>query len=180
MDEKDALFGMFKQYMEQGLHHQQQRSTIANIVLVLSGAIVGLVTFDEEICGPDVIAGIFLVGLGLFGAAWSAKQHERYAYYLRRARGYRDALAAALPLDMASINKTADETTAKRYRILHRLRLWYFWTFLYVLVVAVGVLIIVYASRTLCEICDQDMDGGSVTALKGFAGSPSIMSFRKM
>ena len=43
-------------------------------------------------CGPDVIAGIFLVGLELFGAAWSAKQHERYAYYLRRAREYRDAL----------------------------------------------------------------------------------------
>src|SRR5512140_1218086 len=86
MDERDALFGMFKQYMEQGLHQQQQRSTIANIVLVLSGAIVGLVTFDNEICGPDVIAGIFLVGLGLFGVAWSAKQHERYAYYLRRAR----------------------------------------------------------------------------------------------
>jgi hypothetical protein len=133
MDEKDALFGMFKQCVERGLHHQQQRSTIANIVLVLSGEIVGLVTFDEEIC-----AGIFLLGLGLFGAAWSAKQHERYAYYLRRARGYRDALAAALPLDMSSINKTADEATAKKYRILHRLRLWYFWTFLYVLVVAVG------------------------------------------
>jgi hypothetical protein len=181
MDEKDALFGIFKQYMEQGLHHQQQRSTIAHIVLVLSGAIVGLVTFDQEICGPDVIVGIFLVGLGLFGAAWSAKQHERYAYYLRRARGYRDALAAALPLDMASINKTADEATAKKYRILHRMRLWYFWTFLYVLVLAVGVLIVVYASQTHCEICDQNMeDAGSVTALKGFAGSPSIMSFRKM
>jgi hypothetical protein len=82
---------------------------------------------------------------------------------------------------MASINKTADEATAKKYRILHRMRLWYFWTFLYVLVLAVGVLIVVYASQTHCEICDQNMeDAGSVTALKGFAGSPSIMSFRKM
>ena len=170
MDEKDALFGMFKQYMEQGLHHQQQRSTIANIVLVLSGAIVGLVTFDNEICGPDVIAGIFLVGLGLFGAAWSAKQHERYAYYLQRARGYRDALAAALPLDMASIDKTADEATAKQYRILHRLRLWYFWTFLYVLVVAVGVLIVVYASQTPCEICDQDMEDAQCHRTEGLRG----------
>ena len=26
MDEKDALFGMFKHYMDHGLHHQQQRS----------------------------------------------------------------------------------------------------------------------------------------------------------
>ena len=181
MDENDALFGMFKQYMEQGLHHQQQRSMIANIVLVLTGAMVGLVTFDNEICGPDVITGIFLVGLGLFGAAWSAKQHERYAYYLRRGRGYRDALAAALAIDMASINKTADQATAKKHRVLHRMRLWYFWTFLYVLVVAVGVLIVVYASQTPCAICEKDMeDGGSVTALKGFEGLPSIISFRKM
>jgi hypothetical protein len=97
MDEKDAVFGMFKHYMDHGLHHQQQRSTIANIVLVLSGAIVGLVTFDQEICGPDVIA--VLVGLGLFGVAWSAKQHERYAFYLQRGRGYRDALATAFPVD---------------------------------------------------------------------------------
>ena len=136
MDEKEALFGMFKQYMQQGLHHQQQRSITANVVLVLFAAIVALITFDNEICGPDVIAGIFLVGLGLFGAAWSAKQHERYAYYLRRAHGYRDALADALRLDMAGINRTADEATAKNYRILHRVRLWYLWTFLYVLVVA--------------------------------------------
>ena len=179
MDEKDALFGMFKLYMEQGLHHQQQRSTIAHIVLILSGAMVGLVTFDNEICGPDVIAGIFLVGLGLFGAAWSAKQHERYAFYLQRARGYRDALATALPVDMAGINKTADEATARKYGILHRVRLWYFWTFLYVLVVAVGVLIIAYASQSSCDAGDQDMeDAGSVTALKGFEGSPSIMTFR--
>jgi hypothetical protein len=181
MDDKDALFGMLKHYMDHGLHHQQQRSTIANIVLILSGAIVGLVTFDNEICGPDALAGIFLVGLGLFGAAWSAKQHERYAFYLQRARGYLDALAAALPVDMAGINKTADEASARKYGILHRVQLWYFWTFLYVLVVAVGVLITVYASRTPCEICDQDMeDAGSVTALKGFEGSPSIMSFRSM
>jgi hypothetical protein len=46
--------------------------------------------------------------------------------------------------------------------------------------VAVGVLIVVYASQTPCEIFDQNMDGGSVTALKGFACSPSITSFRKM
>ena len=42
MDEKEALFGMFKQYMQQGLHHQQQGSIIANVVLVLFGAIVAL------------------------------------------------------------------------------------------------------------------------------------------
>jgi hypothetical protein len=80
---------------------------------------------------------------------------------------------------MAGINKTADEATARKYGILHRVRLWYFWTFLYVLVVAVGVLIIAYASQSSCDAGDQDMEeGGSVTALKGFEGSPSIMTFR--
>ena len=176
MDDKDALFGMFKQYMDHALHHQQQRSTIANIVIILSGAIIGLVTFDKVICGPDLVAGIFVAGLGLFGLAWSIKQHERYSYYLNRARRYRDALAVACSIDMAGMNKAADEKTAKKYGLLYRVRVWPFWSFLYVLVIAVGVLITVYAWQTPCDTCDED--NGTVTALKGFEGSPSIISFR--
>ena len=67
---------------------------------------------------------------------------------------------------------------AKEYGPLYRVKVWLFWSFLYVLVIAVGVLITVYAWQMPCDTCDEE--GGTVNALKGFDGSPSIMSFRYM
>ena len=112
-DEKGILLTMFKHYMDQGLHHQNQRSTTANIILVLSGALIGLITIDRTFNDTDLVAAIFIIGLGLFGALWSAKQHERYAFYLERARGYRDKLNSILSsisgssIDMIAINTSS-------------------------------------------------------------------------
>src|SRR5215212_5582171 len=97
---------MFKHYMNQGLYHQSQRATTANILLILSGGAIGLITLDTKLKGPDDIsAAVSLFVLGLFGIVWSRKYHERYAYYLQRAGGYRDALNRALStnIDMKAI-----------------------------------------------------------------------------
>lgn len=123
-DDKDILLTMFKHYMDQGLHHQKQRSTTANIVLVLSGALIGLITLDHKFSDTDLLSAIFLTGLGLFGALWSSKQHERYAFYLERASGYRDKLdSIATSIDMSGINDTAKANIKAKYKWLYKLRL---------------------------------------------------------
>jgi TctA family transporter len=70
--------------MNQGLYHQSQRATTANILLILAGATVGFITVDEQLKGPDVYAALFLIVSGFFGIIWSVKYHERYEYYLNR------------------------------------------------------------------------------------------------
>ncbi|MCX6029738.1 MAG: hypothetical protein NT169_10610 [Chloroflexi bacterium] len=144
-DEKDILFAMFKEYLDEGFYHLEQRTATANVILVLAGATVGLITFDQKLGGTDIFAAYFLIGLGLFGMLWSAKHHERYNYFLERARGYREKLGEFLPqIDMIDINKKAEEKAKKKYRVLFRIQLWYLWTFLYLMITALGILIAVF------------------------------------
>ena len=143
-DEKDVLLEMFKQYLNQGLHHQQQRATVANIILILAGVIVGLITFDDHLRGTaDGVAAFFLWVLGVFGLLWSAKQHERYAYYLERARGYRNRLDEDLPhISLQGINNVAEATTAREYGPLYRMQVWWIWGALYGLIACLGFFIL--------------------------------------
>ena len=144
-DDKDVLLAMFKHYMDQGLYHQSQRATTTNIILILSGLAIGLINLDKNLEGPDdVSAAVSLIILGLFGYMWSKKYHERYAYYLQRARGYRDALNRSLPpnIDMKEINRWADYATKQEYGRIHRLRVWRLWTTLYMLIAVSGAVIL--------------------------------------
>ena len=144
MNDKDVLLEMFKHYMNQGLYHQSQRATMANILLILSGATIGFITVDEKLKGPDVFPALFLIVLGLFGILWSIKYHERYHYYLQRARGYRDELNRSLTtnLDMKAINATADNATERKYGPIFRMRVWRLWAVLYLLIAGFGAFIL--------------------------------------
>jgi hypothetical protein len=143
-DRNDVLLAMFKQYLDQALHHQNQRSATANILLILSGAAIGLITFDRVLGGEaDVGAAFFLIGVGSFGCFWSVKQHERYAFYLERARGYRNKLDESLMnMDMKAINSAAKETIKKKYPHTSRIRVWWLWGGLYLLIAILGIVIL--------------------------------------
>ena len=144
-DDKDVLLEMFKHYMNQGLYHQTQRAATANILLILSGVTIGFITVDKHLEGPgDVSAALFLIVLGLFGILWSRKYHERYAYYLQRARGYRNKLDEALPesISLLGINEAADAVTVGKYGWLYEMRVWWLWAALYMLIVVFGVVIL--------------------------------------
>jgi hypothetical protein len=143
-DDKDVLLEMFKHYMDQGQYHQSQRAATANILLILAGATIGFVTVDTNVEGTDIYAAIFLIVLGGFGMLWSLKYHERYAYFLERARGYRDELNLSLPnINMKAINWKADDTTKKRYWLSKRFQVWHLWLFLHGLIMLVGFIIVV-------------------------------------
>jgi hypothetical protein len=146
-DDRDVLLEMFKHYINQGLYYQTQRTATANILLILAGATIGFITVDDTKLeeGPDAVAAFFLIVLGLFGFLWSIKYHERYAYYLNRARGYRDELKnRSYPnIDIETINSAAKAETKDAHPFLYPLRVWWLWAVLYVLITGVGVVILV-------------------------------------
>jgi hypothetical protein len=122
-DDKDVLLEMFKHYMNQGLYYQTQRTATANILLILAGATIGFITVDDTKLeeGPDALAAFFLIVLGLFGILWSMKYHERYAYYLNRAQGYRDELKnhSRPNIDIETINNDAKADTKNAHPFLY-------------------------------------------------------------
>jgi uncharacterized membrane protein YfcA len=155
VDDKDVLLEMFKHYMSEATFHLSQRTATANILLILAGATIGFITVDPNLQGPaDVSAALFLIVLGLFGIMWSIKYHERFDYFLQRARGYRDELNRSLTtdIDMKTINRIADDATERKYGPIHRMRVWRLWAALYLLIAVVGAYILYATSRLLLEL----------------------------
>jgi len=115
-DDKDVLLELFKQYMDQRARFLDQRSNTTNITLILAAAIIGFTATEQRPAGIGIVGGGFLVAIGLFGVFWSIKYHERVAFHLRRASGYRDKLDELIPnIDLKAIKEAADQATEKRW-----------------------------------------------------------------
>lgn len=112
---KDLLWGMYQENTTHGRHHETQRSTVTNAIIVLAGALIALVTFDKALNPADIPATVFLIGLGVFGAVFSAQHYAKYSRHMARARQYRNALDTLLPNleDAADLAKQVDEVYDK-------------------------------------------------------------------
>jgi len=140
MGSQEYLWRMCAQNFDQARHHEGQRATVATAHIAVSGALIGLITFDQNISPWDLPLAIFLIITSVFGLFFQAKQYERFDLHMERARTYRDALDATLPGTPIKILKlAADERNAKKHPFLEPLRLNRFWALFYVLIALLGV-----------------------------------------
>ena len=128
----DVLWKIYQDNIHQGRHHELQRSTVASVLIAISGAIVGTVTFDKTISTWDIPLTLLLMFLSLFGMLFSVKQYERFNKHMQRARYYRNELDKQLDgTPLITLKKEADAAHAKKFKTLNRMRLNWFWTSLY-------------------------------------------------
>lgn len=138
----DFFWKMYQENTAQGRHHEMQRSALATSLIAISGAVIGVVTFNRDLTTWDLPLTLFLVLLGVFGGIFSAKQYERFCLHMERARGYRDALDALLPNSpLARIKKTADRNHKEKHPTLVALRLNAFWLALYGAIAGLGIIL---------------------------------------
>lgn len=80
------------------MDHHTKVTTTSNFLLIIVGAIISFVTFDEVISGPAylVSSGAVFV-IGLFGMVWTRKQLERYTFWQHITRQYQKDLAEMVP-----------------------------------------------------------------------------------
>jgi uncharacterized membrane protein YidH (DUF202 family) len=88
----DVLMRMYQEHSTQGRHHELQRSSVVTAVIAVAGVVVGLVTYDRAITRSDLPLTVFLIALGVFGAAFAMKHYERFEFHMERARQHRTAL----------------------------------------------------------------------------------------
>lgn len=117
-------------------------ATTTTVLLAIAAGILGLLGGGHS--GPltrvQLPLTAFLVVLGVFGAFFSAKYHDRFEFHMFRGREYRDALETNLPgLRGSERRHSADVASRAKYPWLHRRRLYAFWVLLHLLVAAIGV-----------------------------------------
>ncbi len=111
-DLMDLLWKMYSENTTHGRHHETQRSTVSNLILVLAGALLTFTTVDKAINRADLPAAILVAAIGLFGAVFCAQHYARYRQHVERAKHYRTALDALLPpMDDPDLSSLRDRLT---------------------------------------------------------------------
>ena len=136
----DILWKMYAEHCTQGRHHETQRSTVIGIVLAVSAAIIGVITFDKQIAGRgDWPLSLLVIALGIFGAGFCMKHYERFSLHMQRARYHRDALDALLPgMPLRRLKSEADERHSTEFPVVQKWRLHRWWVVLNLFVVTLG------------------------------------------
>ena len=95
----DILQATFEHYYEMAMDHLTKAATTSNILLIIVGAIITLVGFDQKVCGVvDLGGAISVIVIALFGAAWVWKQLERYCHWAYIAYEYQKELTKIVPM----------------------------------------------------------------------------------
>jgi len=94
----NVLQQTFKHYMDMAMDHHTKAGTTSHILLIITGAIIGLLKTDGSgTAGALCISGIAVFALGCFGMVWVWKQHELYYFWHYVACEYQGQLAKILP-----------------------------------------------------------------------------------
>jgi hypothetical protein len=139
----DILQATFEHYFRMAMDHHTKAGTTSNILLAIVGALLVLVGLDKRMCGAvDLGAALAVCGIGLFGAVWAWKQHERYHFWEHIAYEYQKELTKIVPMLKTgyAYENGAQEAAAEKFgslfarTILDR----YLWVSLHGIVTLIG------------------------------------------
>jgi len=148
-DDTDFLWGMYQEHTTQGRHHETQRASVTNFIIIVSGGILAFIA-NKGVTRDQWVLAAFLIIIGLFGALFSAKQYERFRFHMVAAGKYREALETLLKSNFGTIRAEAKNDHEKKYsKLLVKLRLYYFWIFLHLLITALGLILLLLTIQNI-------------------------------
>lgn len=151
MTPDDVYWGLYQEHTSQGRHHEEQRSTVTNLIIAIAAGILGLFALDQAPSAIHLLLAVFLFALGAFGALFTAKHYERFNMHMQRARRYRDEVDATVTdRRVAELKRIADGDARRDFPVLFGLRLFWFWIGLHLLIALIG---LVLAGWVLCGMC---------------------------
>ena len=147
MDDKvEILWRRAEDHWVHGRHHEMQRWTISNFVILTEGAIL---TFYGSVRSPAIqtYLPIFLIGLGLFGIAAVLKLTERFGLHRRMADALMQEIDKLLGTSLRALQKSGDERHQGEmlYKIVGKIPLFVFWVILHCFAITIGVVLLISA-----------------------------------
>jgi hypothetical protein len=146
-DKTDFLWGMYQEHTTQGRHHEVQRATLTNIIIIVAGGILAFVA-NNGVTRDKWVLAAFLIVIGLFGAFFSAKQYERFRFHVVAAGKYRKELERSIENSLTGIRESALARHKSEFLpLIVKLRLHYFWIGLHILIASLGIVLLIITIR---------------------------------
>ncbi|MER5933063.1 hypothetical protein [Streptomyces sp. NPDC002054] len=134
----EAIRTYWKEHREQLRQCETQRSTLTNLLIVVTAALSALIV-QQKFTLNVVPLCIFVVLTGVYGAVAVSKYYERASYHLSQARALTADLVERGALGpKEGLVQARDEHTS-RFPRLHRIRLHRLWVMLHVAIALYGV-----------------------------------------
>ena len=83
--QKDVLWGFYQEHRAHARHNETLRSTVNNMLVVASVAVIGFATYDKQVTQSDLPAAWLLIGIGFLGFFFSASYTERALKHKKKA-----------------------------------------------------------------------------------------------
>lgn len=144
-NDTDLLLALYLDDLAYARHHENLRSTITNLILVVGAALGGLIGFDQAIDSSDIPAAVFLIIVGVLGAIFCYKHYERFHSHYARAREFRTKLDDLTGLEIIKMKELADEKHRDKFPRAHRLSVGWLWTAFPLSVSVLGILVLILA-----------------------------------
>jgi len=141
-EETDFLWGMYQEHTNQGRHHETQRASVTNFIIIVAGGAIAFIA-NKNVTKDQWILAVFLIVIGLFGAIFSAKQYERFRFHMKAAGRYRQALEQNYKPELGDIRDDARLEHEKKFsKLLVSLPLYSFWIALHLLIAILGIILL--------------------------------------
>lgn len=86
-DAKEMLWRLYQDNYVNARHHESQRATVTNFIILIAGGI-GTIVSAGGFTYEDLPLTLLLICLGIFGALFSSSHYERYKRSKERAKAY--------------------------------------------------------------------------------------------
>jgi len=146
-DKKIEVFlGVYQQYCEQVRHHQEERRTIANTLVVVIAALVAVAAIDQKLNESDRPVAIAVAAVGAFGAVCMVKCHGLIRHYKNVAAEVAVILSQQLScISSVEIEKHVQAKENPIWRFIGSIRLWWLWFILFLIIVIAGLKLIFFS-----------------------------------
>ncbi|WP_329134034.1 hypothetical protein OG552_17705 [Streptomyces sp. NBC_01476] len=134
---EEAIRAYWKEHREQLRQCETQRSTLTNLLLVITAALSALIV-QQHFSLYVMPLSVFVVLAGLYGSVAVSKYYERASYHLSQARALTKDLVGrgVLGTDERLVQARADHYRA--FPRMHRIRLHRLWVVLHLAIVLYG------------------------------------------
>lgn len=143
-NEVEIWLRMYEEQVRHGRHHETLRSQSTNIVIAISAALLAFVSSPTLESNQNILIGLFIVVINIYGVLMSLKHYERSRLHVRVGGKYRNTISDMSKIGDMAINearKEGHDSHQSHFPLVRKFRAYQLWIGLHVVLGLIGLFV---------------------------------------